>query len=546
MKLENYQIKYIGEILFFIGLILILISWYFTYPIGITEFNELLFTQFNQLIWPGMVLSLLGLFLTGYYTSRKSVKIICISIFPIILYVYKFYFSYVPTSDSGSLKAMFEIFHNTGINPTVESYFSYPIYFTLNEMTSQILEINVNNLALIFFTLFGILIALYIYLFIYKLIKSDIYQISYLSIPIYFIAVFHYLNYQWAPQTLAMIFFLIILILLFNQKKTEYIFLSIIIFTVLVFTHAFIPAIFLIFIGIMSIKKKEFRNIFLLMGCIYISILVYYTTFLLQELINVFRESFYVFGQEYILDFSRSLMKPIGLISQIISTVNRVTTPLIWIILSTGFFIWFIKRKIKFTEIALALTGVIYLSIGMFYSILGMRAVQILCIPLLIGIGFFIIKWRKATLLFLTILIILSIFSPMRNAYDTYQFQINEEENAINYLASTIISTETVNKVAISGINYGYLTRKFVYINFDKNHSNKLWALAPRDSELLNIFNGSMDENEYIISNSNLYKEILSYGSDIKEVEKIKEKMLYNNKIYICGKTCIFLGLSNI
>jgi len=156
-----------------------------------------------------------------------------------------------------------------------------------------------------------------------------------------------------------------------------------------------------------------------------------------------------------------------------------------------------------------------------------------------------ILKWKKATLLFLTILIILSIFGPMRIAYDTYQFQINEEENAINYLASTI-SIETVNKVAISGINYGYLTKKFVYTNFDKNHTNKLWALAPRNPELLNIFNGSMDENEYIISNPNLYKEIVSYGSDIKEVEKIKEQMLYNNKIYICGKTCIFLGLSNI
>ncbi len=247
MKLENYQINYIGEILFLIGLILILISWYFTYPIGITEFNELLFTKFNHLIWPGMILSLLGLFLTGYYSSRKSVKIICLSIYPIILYVYVFYFSYIPTSDSGNLKAMFEIFHNTGINPTVESYFSYPMYFTLNEMTSQILEINVNNLALIFFTLIGILIALYIYLFIYKLTKSDIYQISFLSIPIYFIAAFHYINYQWAPQTLAMIFFLILLVLLFNQKKTKYIFLSIIIFTVLIFTHAFIPAIFLIF-----------------------------------------------------------------------------------------------------------------------------------------------------------------------------------------------------------------------------------------------------------------------------------------------------------
>jgi len=38
-----------------------------------------------------------------------------------------------------------------------------------------------------------------------------------------------------------------------------------------------------------------------------------------------------------------------------------------------------------------------------------MRALQILFIPLVIGIGFFLSKWRKLTLLFITIIIIISV-----------------------------------------------------------------------------------------------------------------------------------------
>ena len=241
MKLEHNQISYIGGILFFIGLILIFISWYFTYPIYMPELEEKTITQFYPLLWPGMIFSLLGLFLIGYYSKRKSVKIICTSIFPVVLYIYVFYFSYIPTSDSGNVKAMFEIFHYTGINTVIDSYFHYPIFFTLNEMTSQILGFNANKLAIIFFILYGFLIALYIYLFIFKATKNDIYQIAFFAAPLYFIAIFNYLNYQWVPQTLALVFFLMLLLLLSNQITSGYKILSIIIFTILVFTHLCIP-----------------------------------------------------------------------------------------------------------------------------------------------------------------------------------------------------------------------------------------------------------------------------------------------------------------
>lgn len=541
MSLKHNQISYIGEIFFFTGLILILISWYFTYPIYMPEADEIIFTQFYSLIWPGMILSLLGLFLTGYYSKRKIVKIICASIFPLILYVYVFYFSYIPTSDSAGVKAMFEVFHYTGINPAVESYFHYPIFFMLNEMTSQILGFNADNIAIIYFTLFGFLIALYIYLFIFKTTKNDIYQIAFFAAPLYFIAIFTYLNYQWVPQTLALIFFLMLLVLLFDQKKSEYKFLSIIIFTVLVFTHLFIPAIYLLFLGIYAIKKKELRTIFLLMSCIYSTVLIYYATFFLPGIIEAFRESIYGFGKEYAITFSRSLMEPKGFLSEIISTVNRIIIPLIWIVLSTGFFVWFIKRKITFSAFALALTGVFYFGIGMFYSILGTRALQILFIPLVIGIGFFFSKWKKPTILFISIIIILSIFSPMRAAYDGYQFQLKEEENTCNFLADTI-SIEQTTLVGVGGSNSGYFIKKFNYINMNEDVYPDILIIIPENSEFYNFFDVHLEENEYIIYNPNLDKEVISYWMNEKNASFFEDKLLFNNKIYECGKTSVIRG----
>ena len=541
MKQEHNHISYIGGILFFTGLILIFISWYFTYPIYMPEFDEIIFTQFYPSIWPGMIFSLLGLFLTGYYSRRKIVKIICTSIFPIVLYIYVFYFSLIPTSDSASAKAMFEIFHYTGINPTYEPYFNYPIFFTLNEMTNQILGFNANSLAIIFFILFGFLIALYIYLFILKTIKNDIYQIAFFAAPLYFIATYSNINYQWVPQTLATVFFLMLL-LFFNQEKTIYKILGIIIFTVLVFTHLFIPVIFLIYIGIFSIKKKELRNIFLLMSCIYTIVLIFHATFYLQDILKVFKESFYGFGNEYINHLSQSFKEPTGFLNQIISTINRFRIPLIWAVLAIGFLVWFLKRKINLPAVALFLTGGIYFGIGLNFSILGNRAIQIIFIPLVIGIGFFLSKWKKTTLIFITIIIILSIFGPIRESYDSYQYQLNEEENTCNFLANTIISTNQTSKVAIGGLKSHYINKKFDYVKINQGKNSDLWTIVPKDNEFNIFFDTILKENEYIVYNPNLVKEVISNWINEKNTTISEEKFLFNNKIFECGKTSVIKG----
>lgn len=141
MSLKHNQISYIGGILFLTGSILILVAWHFTYPIYMPESNEITFTQFYPTFFPGLFLSVIGLFLAGYYCKKKSIQVLCVAIFPIVLYSYTYFYSYTPTSDSAAVKAMFQLFHQPGVGSSLEPYFQFPAYFTLNEVTSQILGV---------------------------------------------------------------------------------------------------------------------------------------------------------------------------------------------------------------------------------------------------------------------------------------------------------------------------------------------------------------------------------------------------------------------
>ena len=72
---------------------------------------------------------------------------------------------------------------------------------------------------------------------------------------------------------------------------------------------------------------------------------MYYTTFYFSAIVEVFKQSIYGFGTEYVTGISRSFMEPRDLMSQIISVINRVRVPLTWLLVLAGFFAGFIKKK---------------------------------------------------------------------------------------------------------------------------------------------------------------------------------------------------------
>lgn len=532
--MKIHQISRIGAILFFIGIIFLLLSWNFTYPVHMAEVDELTFKQFYPLIWPGIIISLIGLFLTGYYSEKKSVKAICASLFPIILYVDRYYFSYIPSPDCGAVKAMFEVFHNVKIDSSVVPYFQYPTFFSLNEITSQILGVAVNNIAIIFFALYGILLGSYLFLFIFKNTKNNRFQIAFLAIPVFFTVTFggvSSLNYQWVPQTLALVFFLLLLII-FNREQLKYKILSMIVFCALVFTHAFIPVIFLIIFAIYIFKKRELISFFILMCCVYLSILIFYNTYYFPLIIDAFKEVIGNFGEEYSSNILGSIREPSNFWEQIISLVNRIRIPFTLLLISFGFLMITIKKKINFIFLILTITAGFYLAIGAIYSVLGLRGLQILFISLVVGIGFYIPKWKKQIVTIVIILLILSVFGLMRSAYDQTQFLSPEEELSCNFLAKSL-PAERLEIDAIDQVNWGYFTTKYTYSNgFLPNAIRPSHSTFYKDQD-------DPEKNEYIIYNPNLAKEMITYGVQIGEIYNIISEKILGDKIYMCGKTYV-------
>jgi hypothetical protein len=531
--MKSHQICLIGVILFFLGLPLLILSWYNSYPIHIGSLDELTFTQFSPLIWPGIFLTSTGLFVAGYFSTRNSVKAICASIFPISLYSYVFYFNGTATSDIGNVKSMFDVFHFTGIDSSVIPYFQFPTYFTFNEVTARITGMDSNSIGMIFFALFGVLLGLYLYLFLFKVTKSTGNQVALVGVFIYFSISFSFLNYQWVPQTLALIF-LFLLLSLVTLEGRKYKILMLVIFVVLVFTHLFIPLLFLLFFGMYSLKKRETFRMFIVMTCLYAAVLVYLSSYYLPQIFSAFMEMVYGFG-EYSNTLSQSLKLPTtSFFDQLISNINRVRVPITIGVLALGFLISLYKRKIHYILLVLGLAGSVYLLLGLVYPVLGWRALQILIVALVAGIGFFIkpSRMKKPAVALVFILIALSI----RGSYDQTQYILNEEENTCRFLASSV-SSEKTSLIGVDQVNWGYFTNIAAYIT--KGHTQKI---RPSSVVFYDIFNSSMKNNHYVIYNSNVGKEIRENGIIPDYRQSILETVLLNNKVYSCGRTYIITG----
>ena len=538
--MKNKKLIKISAILLCIGIIFIIISWILSYPIHLTETRDLTFSQFFPSIWPGMILSSIALFSLGYSYKKKYIQALCSALFPIILYAYTFFFSYVPSSDCGNVRGMFYVFQKTGINSDVIPYFDFPNYFTYNEIIHQIVHIDENMIAALSIIIYGILLGLFLYLFLdhqknkfNKELKPFILTIT------YFIGMYSFLNFQWVPQTLALVYFFILLFITsrltekFSHKYWEFILLFV--FVAFFFTHAFLPVIFLLFFALIILKRRSFFSIFIILSSFFIVFTLYYLNIYLSIYIQTFQQSIAGFSQEYISVASRSFGETMNLLSTIISYANRIRIPLIWLLGFIGSLILLYKKKIHTFFISLGLSGGFYLAVGTLFSVLGLRATQIFFIPLSNGLTYFFTRWKKPMMLLFLVLLILSVFGPMRIAYDTTQFHTYEEAEICNFLADT--SNNRFMQVALSQSNNGYFKTVYKYLK-----DNYPVSLRPGNSEFLTIYKENMTKNQYIISNTNLEKEIIIYSLTEQELNKTLIKIQTNNKIIDNGNTSILKG----
>jgi len=201
----------------------------------------------------------------------------------------------------------------------------------------------------------------------------------------------------------------------------------------------------------------------------------------------------------------------------------------------------FTEKKLHFDTIFLAITGGVYLILGIFFTILGTRALQIIFIPLVTGFEFYKKHWKKGLIVFIVFILIISVFLPIRKSYDNYFFQLDEEMKAGDFFAYNI-PVNRINHLALSQISGDYVIKKIVFYHRENSDFKYPVLHRPHTDEFYNIFNRNMRSRSYLLYNQNLGKHISAYGLDFESIDQIIFENLVNNKVYASGETYLIIN----
>jgi hypothetical protein len=121
-------------------------------------------------------------------------------------------------------------------------------------------------------------------------------------------------------------------------------------------------------------------------------------------------------------------------------------------------------------------------------------------------------------------------------AYDTTQFQTDKEVKACNFLSINMLNV-TNSSIAMNQVDYGY------FFNINKYLKNHVWVIRPGERGFLSIFKGSLNQNSYVLYNSNFGKEVIYFKMSTTQFNNVLKQIINNNKIYDDRTTYIFKGI---
>jgi hypothetical protein len=128
---------------------------------------------------------------------------------------------------------------------------------------------------------------------------------------------------------------------------------------------------------------------------------------------------------------------PIDVIAQ---TVSRTVTIAVVLVCIIGCAFMLKRRKLRAIDWAIFLSSLAYLAFGAVFHTLGLRAIQVLFIPVSLGAAcLFETRFRSYLKGLFLVLLILFVFVPIHNSYNSFSgsfvpFQTKEASNAEHFL----------------------------------------------------------------------------------------------------------------
>jgi len=434
-RVEKLNKKYVIVVPILFGLILILYSYHLSYPLLMNSVDDFIFNHISQTYWIGLFIIMPSFFILATISERNIVKLIaCIGIL-FSMYSIKFFYYSFPSSDIHYVRGLMEYVLSTGDLDPVKNfhdYYQWPFFFILNQMFIIITNINLRNIEYILFIIFGIIYISSLYVYYYNFNKKS----NYISIIAFLLIMYWFLNYQYAPFSMAMGFLFILYMIESNNKITRsHTMISLFMYICITFTHPFAAIFYISYLLIIYIlyRKKIHLQLFVFTLIFYLAYTIYSTKFFIPIV-------FYQISRINIIQYSIIVRRTfLGRISKapfidvVSQTFSRIIVISASIFTGAGFFLLLIKKKFRKIDNSLFISSVFFVIAGALIPVIGMRVVFSLVIPISIGINYYFnSKYKKITITLFYILISLFPFIPLTQSFSDRQVMYQTENEYID------------------------------------------------------------------------------------------------------------------
>jgi hypothetical protein len=458
--------KFLLILPFFAGLILIVYSWYTSFPLSISSVNDSIFNQVSIFYWISISLLLTSMFMMAVSFKNKYFIWLMAVGSVITIYSLSYFFFSISSSDAIFFRGLTANFINTqnlSSSQIIHAYYQWPLFFILSEMVTSISGLALVNFEFLLFTIIGFIISSSLYVYASKVFDWG----SFLAVVAFFIVMYYFLNYQAVPFSLAFGLLFILFILDTHKKSASIVLTMLILYSSITITHAFVPLFFVLFLLIKSIvsSSKQYTQYYFrfLMLALVIYFLVQITLGRFTFLINIIQT--FNCTSEYSIIAETTFAAPIQVQAQTDVTAqlfSRAITIVFAFLCFVGFVILAIKRKMRETDKAIFLSGVIYIAAGFMLSALGSRAIALVFIPISFGISYlYKNKFRPYLICLVLILLALFVFVPIHSSFATYpiNYQTKEDLATTNFIIEKYDWISTSIVIADSGTRWYILTQ---------------------------------------------------------------------------------------
>ena len=451
---------------------LIIYSWYLTYPLSTVSANDFVFNHISILYWISLPLLFGSMFLMAVTTKSNLLKWLLSIGIVLTFFSLSYFYSMMSGGgiDSQFYRGLTEYFIKTkSLDPSQvnHSYYQWPGFFVLADVVTSVSGLSLASYGFLLYTIIGVLLATALY--VYGTRKYTNYGI--IVVAAYFIVISGYINYQAVPFSLALGLLFLLFMLETRKRSGSLIVTMLVLYSALLITHLFVAVFFVLYLLARSLfdknsqNKRLYRSLFLITFIGWFIVQFNLARFSFDQIVvNITKspvDSYSIIASNTFTSFqsSSSLTNTVNVTAQFFSRTVIIAFAGLCV---AGLILLLIKRKMNALEKAILFTGVVYSGLGAVLNTLGWRAIAVAFIPFSLGAAFlFQGRFKRYLVGLFLVLLVLTIFVPLHQSFSNNQIANQTREN---YIADNFfLNHYNWEKPSIIAVDFGtqnYLTNK--------------------------------------------------------------------------------------